>query len=191
MKFTTALPIVAAIAGTAMADAQIGPFRLQLTSTNAAYNNNFVSVCRTGADIFMFCLGGNGAGFFLNTTSEVNRGILVETFDYGTYNRSFALTLTPSLTSNLATSTIHSVQYAYQATTVGFDEKDLLYLDGGLDESKMPATPPVSEGKLYRWVACKTLGPYGGVTNTLAWLVGNGKSANPTCADVSVKRIKI
>ena len=189
MKVATALPLMAALASTTIADGQSGPFRLQLSSKNQAYDSKYVSTCRTGAMISMFCINTTAQGFYLNTTSQPTSGLLTYNVPMNNQNMSYAMRIVPSLNSNVAVPSL-SVGPSRDAPYVEFDKENFLYLAGGIDDAKMPTMPPAGQGNLYRWVACKVPFVYGGVIDTLAWVVGSAKAQNPTCAEVKVKRVQ-
>jgi len=109
-----------------------------------------------------------------------------------TSSGNFTVPLSFQLSTDLSTNVASTSMSSDKGTNVvGFDKDGLMNLQvGGHDDSKMPDPNLVMSGPrgLYRWVACKEFGPYGGIMDTLMWVVG-GKPQNPTCVDVSLKRI--
>jgi hypothetical protein len=193
MKLTAFIPIIASFASTAYAEGQSAPFNLQIVSDNPAYNATYLSWIRAGP-YYMRLVFSNvtyGVDFYLNSTQSPGYGILgVDQKFISTPN--FTVPLSLRVSSNLDTNVASTLMDNSKGTDkVDFDDKGLMYLRAGFDDSIMPnATLMVKNGShnLYRWVACNDLGPYGGVIDTLAWVVG-GKPQNPTCVDVSLKRV--
>jgi hypothetical protein len=137
----------------------------------------------------MFCINDTAQRFYLNTTSQPNSGLLTYNIPFNNQNMSYSMRIVPSLHSNVAVPSL-SVGNSLDTTTIEIDEQDFLYIPGGIVDAKLPAMPPAGQGNLYRWVACKVPFTYGGVVDTLAWVVGSAKAQNPTCAEVKVKRVQ-
>ena len=77
----------------------------------------------------------------------------------------------------------------YNAQFVGFDDKDLMNIAAYVDDT---ASPPNgnSPRALYNWYVCETF--YSSYTySTLAWALGTGKPQNPSCKEISVKRVYV
>ena len=75
----------------------------------------------------------------------------------------------------------------YTNLQIGFDNNDKMYIPSYIDDTVNPPKS-VNDKKLYRWSTCKTY--YLGYTyTTLAWTLGEKKPQNPTCEDVTVKRV--
>jgi hypothetical protein len=125
MKLATTVTPVAALVSTAVAYSQFEPFKLQTVSIGHEYNGKYVSVCHTGttAETFYFSNPSN-TNFQLNTTSRILTWNIVMTSG----NVRSGVAIVPSLNTNVAQSSI-SVSPG-DATTVVFDEKELLYITG-------------------------------------------------------------
>ncbi|KAH8816360.1 hypothetical protein F5884DRAFT_219119 [Xylogone sp. PMI_703] len=191
-----------ALSATALAqytfDNASDPFTLVVSSTNAAYDNHFLTACHEGAAIEALCLGGVSgsdnvtAPTFTFNSSTYNlanppangggaQGLLIYILQPGGINEPEALTLSYNPVSNIAVPLFEPG--ADYATYFSFDAEDKLNLQGAVDNGSIPQ----ESAPYYNWQICQTYVGY--AYTTLAWLVGSGTSNNPTCEAVTVKRV--
>jgi hypothetical protein len=197
MKF--ALPAIAlACSGLAAAqfDNQTAPFNLVLVSKNKTIDGQYLYSCHEGAAIEGLCLAGKkptvSNQFNFNYSSQSvtpnptlgTPGYVTWVLHGGNFNESEALGLYNDPTSNVA---LPLFEPGYSATVMAFDDKNLLNIQGYVDDTVSP--PKAGDWvAYYRWYACTTY--YSGYTyQTLAWALGAGKPQNPTCVKVDVKRV--
>ncbi|QDS67485.1 hypothetical protein FKW77_001118 [Venturia effusa] len=173
------------------------PFNLIVLSSNPVYNGTYLNGLRAGPYISKMGFSNTtykNKPYYLNTTKgSENSGHLCSAYTGIAPSNNLTIPLNFWLDNSLSTNLASSWMSATGKTTdgVGFDEQGLMGLRiGGHDDTKMPDAKQVVGGPkvLYRWVACKEFGPYGGVVDTLMWVVG-GEPQNPTCYDVSLKRV--
>lgn len=198
MKLTGVLPIMAVIAVTTFAQNEViqsAPFKIQIVSADPVYNAQYLSWTRAGNYVEKMAFSNITyavTDFYLNSTQYNAYGVLGVDQHYATSSGNFTVPLSFQLTNSLSTNVASTWMSLEKGTDlVDFDKEGLMSLQlGGHDDSKMPDTKLVMGGPrgLYRWVACKEFGPYGGIMDTLMWVVG-GKPQNPTCVDVSLKRV--
>lgn len=172
------------------------PFNIIVIAANPVYNGTYLSTLRAGAYAYALTFSKTNytaKPYYLNTTQDSGYGRLCSDYVGSTSAGSFTVPMSfrvkSSLSTNLASTWISSIAEA--TDSVEFNQDGLMGLHvGGHDDTKMPDPKLVMGGPrvLHRWVACKEFGPYGGIMDTLMWVSG-GKPQNPTCYDVSLKRI--
>lgn len=202
MKLTTVSSAAIALAASTLAQepaTRSAPFSVLVLSADSFYNGTYLSWVRGGPFVYQMAfsnatLGISGINdFYLNSTSGYSGGTLHVDQSISSSNGNFTVPLSfqldSSLSTNLASTWMRATGKAHSA--VNFDDKGLMNLQlGGHDDTQMPDPKLVMSGPraLYRWAACKEFGPYGGVMNTLMWVVG-GKPQNPTCVEINLKKV--
>jgi hypothetical protein len=166
------------------------PFSLVLRSiSNSTLNGTPLYACHEGAAIEGLCLGGNTSPssqqFHFNTSEVIQSpsGYLTFTLVGGNFIVSQPMMLSYNDISNVA---IPLFQPSESGTLVAFDAENKLYIEGYLDDTKVPMSPHAPMD-YYRWWACTTYAGY--QYETLAWVMGNGVPQNPTCQKVDVVRV--
>jgi hypothetical protein len=168
---------------------QTGPFNLQIISTEAKWNGQYLAACHEGAAIEAFCPAGNSqVPFFFNYSSpnpadETTQGFLTWMLQGGNFNLSEATRLAYDPTTNLAVPMLYPDPSLAQY--VGFSVDDFLYIQG-FDPTVYPRNYS-NTVQYYRWYICETNVGYD--YDTLAWGLGESQPDNPTCSYVQVKRI--
>lgn len=202
MKFQ--LPILAfALAASTSAQYlnQSKPFHLVLVSKNNTINGDTLSACHTGAAIESLCLSNS------NSTSKPSP-IAPAVFTFNTSDSVFVPNVTlgvpgivtyqlpanPPIPESLGLSFDPTTNVALPllwpgdtlATTMAFDSKNLLNIQGYVDDTVSPIVAG-NYTAYYSWYSCNTY--YAGYQYvTLAWVVGETKPQNPSCVKVDVKR---
>jgi hypothetical protein len=180
---------------------QTQPFRLVTTSNDLPV---YLATYRTGpltAKLAVTETLALSTTFRLNITRPSTTyiyGNLVTSQDFNDANIPFGFTVPPRLGSNLAELTMAPAgdaskkQQEDDMTEFIIDPQMRLTIDGGLDDSKTPISPPKFFGGLSRWILCKGLGyPYGEV-DVIMWVLGDGKPQNPSCGEVmEIKAVPI
>lgn len=204
MKLTIPTITLALIASTAAQyDKQSAPFYLILSSENKTVNGQYLSACHEGAAIEALCLakapspskpGEIAASTFAFNTSETvvtpnatlgAPGWVTYELRGGNFNLSEPLGLEIEPTTNVALPLFYPG--SDRATTMSFDEKNLLNIQGYVRDTVDPPTWG-DYVAYYRWYSCMTY--YTGYTYvTLTWVLGQGAPQNPTCVKVDVKRV--
>lgn len=180
-------------------------FQLVLISDDPSVNGDTLSACHSGAAIEALCLSNS------NTTSKPDP-IPAATFHFNfsdsvvtpnetlgqpgilTYWLQTSTTPIPSaveLYSDPTTNTAIPLFYpgADRATTIAFDENDMLNIQGYINYSTSPPTAGNTTA-YYRWWTCRIY--YIGYTyEALVWVEGHGEPETPGCAKVGVKRVFI
>jgi len=177
-------------------------FKLQLVSQDKSFDGKFANACHSGAALAVICVNyypGPGNDFYVNTTTsspppgrKPASGVL--TYDLnlgGNYTYPSTSEFGSDLTSTTAVLSFGpgSPTTRNSFNTIGFDDKDLLYIPAGYDTTKriedQKPRPP-----LYNWAVCKI---YSGSANyhydTLVWVIGGGKGEDKSCVSVGVKRV--
>jgi len=180
---------------------QSKPFHLVLVSKNKTIDGDTLSACHTGAAIESLCLSNS------NSTSKPNP-IAPAVFTFNTSDSvvvpnvtlgvpgivTYKLLATPPIPEALGLSFDPTTNIALPllwpgdtlATTMAFDSKNLLNIQGYVDDT----VSPIAAGNYtayYNWYSCNTY--YAGYQYvTLAWAVGKTKPQNPSCVKVDVKR---
>jgi hypothetical protein len=168
---------------------QTGPFKLQIVSTNATYNGQYLGTCHEGAAIESLCpLGAaGGVNFFFNYTGveadERTSGYLTWPLVGGNFEVSSALTLSFDPVSNVAIPLFFPG--ADKAQLVSFSVDKFLNIMGP-DPTVVPRNNAANIPH-YRWFTCSTNAGY--QMQTIAWALGNAPPDNPTCVPVQVKQV--
>jgi hypothetical protein len=190
MRLTTAFSVIAtATSVSAQFLNQTGPFKLQLVSQDDSLNGKFLAACHEGAAIESLCpLNGTidtAVPFYYNYSDTSS---FVSTSGYLTFLlpgpdvfEPMSLSYNPA--SNVAVPLFSPAAFG---TPIAFDDSDLMYIPSNQDDTEDPINIMGSKN-YYRWYVCTTYEGY--VLPTLAWALGDGKPQNPTCCEVSVKRI--
>ncbi|KAF2179267.1 hypothetical protein K469DRAFT_716525, partial [Zopfia rhizophila CBS 207.26] len=182
---------------------QSEPFQLVLLSANSTINGSTLSACHEGAAIEGLCLSNSisiskpeaiaPGTFYFNTSDTITppnatlgaTGYLTYLLIGGNFEISEPMGLYVNPTTNVALPLFYPGDT--YATTVAFDEKGLLNIQGYIDDTTVPATVGGFKA-YYRWYSCTTY--YTGYTYvTLSWGLGEGKPQNPSCVKVDVKRV--
>jgi hypothetical protein len=198
MKLAAVLPMITTLAATTFTQAEIiqsTPFSILVLSADPFYNGTYLTWTRAGPYVEKMTFSNITHAindFYLNSTQYTAWGTLGVDQHMASSSGNFVVPLSFQLASDLSTNIASTWMSSQKGTDlVDFDKEGLMNLQvGGHDDSKMPDAKLVMGGPraLYRWVACKEFGPYGGVIDTLMWVVG-GKPQNPTCVDISLKRV--
>jgi hypothetical protein len=170
---------------------QTGPFKLQIVSTDAKYDGQYLAACHEGAAIEALCPTTNASissPFYYNysdTSSFVSKsGYLTYLLVGGNFQVFEPLSLSYNPGSNVA---VPLLQPSASGQLIAFDSDDLLYIPGGIDDTKDPIDPQTPSENLYRWSICQTYVGY--AYTTLAWTLGEADPENPTCCPISVKKV--
>jgi hypothetical protein len=169
---------------------QSAPFSLQIVSTTATYNGQYLLACHEGAAIEALCPGGteNPQPFNFNysgaTVDQWTQGYLTWELRGGNFNVSSPMRFTYDATTNIA---VPILQPDDVGQYVSFNSDDFLYVQG-FDDRVWPRNTSYTV-PYYRWYICETYFAY--VYNTLAWGVGSALPDNPSCESVQIKRIWI
>jgi hypothetical protein len=206
LKMKLAIPaITLALAASTAAqyDKQSKPFYLVLNSENKTVNGQYLAACHEGAAIEALCLANApspskpgqiaASTFTFNTSDTVvtpnatlgSPGWVTYELRGGNFNVSEPLGLYVEPTTNVALPLFYPG--TSEATTLSFDEHDLLNIQGYVHDTLNPPTWG-DYVAYYRWYSCTTY--YTGYTYvTLTWVLGEGAPQNPTCVKVDVKRV--
>ncbi|CAO2655924.1 Nn.00g047270.m01.CDS01 [Neocucurbitaria sp. VM-36] len=178
------------------------PFYLIVTSPDGSINDT-LSACHTGAALESLCLSNS------NSTSKPNPINAVKfSFNTTIYSEPPAPSLgTPGILTWILPASPpipSSVFFSYEPTTdialpillpgddqaqqLAFDKNEKLTVQGYVDWTVSPPDGTGGAKEYYRWYACLTY--YSGYQyETLAWGLGPGKPENPSCVEVSVRRM--
>jgi hypothetical protein len=168
---------------------QTGPFKLQLVSTDAKYNGQYLSTCHEGAAIESLCPLGStgGVDFFFNYTGEAatqwTSGYLTWILVGGNFEVSSALTLSYDPVSNVAVPLFFPG--ADRAQLLSFNADGFMNIMGS-----DPTIVPRNFGAnvpYFRFFICNTYVGY--QMDTVAWSLGSGQPDNPTCVSVQIQQI--
>ncbi|KAE9963562.1 hypothetical protein BLS_009181 [Venturia inaequalis] len=201
MKLTSFLLGAFALVATAVAQqtptVKSEPFNIIVLAANPAYNGTYLSGLRAGPFVNKMTFSKTtftSKPYYLNTTQGSKYGgHLCSDYTGSTSAGNLTIPLNFRVEGDLSTNLASTWMSVTGKATDGveFSQDGLMGLHvGGHDDAKMPDPKLVMAGPkvLCRWVACKEFGPYGGIMDTLMWVSG-GKPQNPTCYDVSLKRI--
>jgi hypothetical protein len=187
--FTSILATLAAGVSAQIFTNQSAPFSLQVVSTSAQWNGQYLAACHEGAAIEALCPAGtdNPEPFLFNYSSIAEadpstQGYLTWVLHASNINVSSPMRLAYDPTTNLA---VPMLQPDFNGQLVGFNADNFLFIQG-FDASIWPRNESTIT-QYYRWFVCETAVGY--VYNTLAWGLGPAAPENPTCSDVQVKRI--
>ncbi|TLD31920.1 heatshock protein Hsp150 [Venturia nashicola] len=204
MKLTTSLTLLSTLLTSAIAaTTQTPPFRLRITSNSTSNTIHYALPYRMGSMTFKLTLTtskDSATIWRLNTTTtSKDQGYLTTTGPYIPFTFKngttlpFAVTVSPRVGSNVAVLTFAPKMAEEQAglTVFGIDEKKMLTIDGGDDDTDGQVLPPKWLGALRRWYKCKAQGYPGGVSpsgdiDVLAWVMGEEKAEDPSCVKVDV-----
>lgn len=203
MKFSPLLCVLSALfPATTLAQYlnQTGPFALIILSpNNATLNGTALASCHEGAAIESLCttLAPPPATQEYSTTYVFNYSSSITPSDpslgtpgYVTYllvGGNFQVFEPLGLSYNPSSNVAVPLFYPSTdiATTMAFNDADLLNIQSYVDDSTSP--PTTGQKAYYRWYVCITNAGY--TYQTLAWVQGSAAPQNPTCQKVDVKRV--
>jgi hypothetical protein len=179
-----------------------GPFYIQLVgSRNASLNGLYINTCHVGAATEVLCIPPSTekpnprSEFYLNNTKEYSPNEGMITWNLSPQpGYSSAVVLGGGLTSNIVIPTLGPPRAPDYPNILGFDEKDMMYIPSGFDDSKQWNEPGYNpHKKLYRWAICEIVHQPGGYRyTTFVWTVGPSKTEYEIpCVAVEAKRVKI
>jgi len=191
MKFLTTLLTVLPILSFSSAQYtnQTGPFQLQVISTNATYNGQYLGTCHEGAAIESLCPVGitGGVNFYYNytgdATSQWSSGLLTWVLVGGNFQASSAMRLSYDPVSNVAIPLFFPGPD--NAQLIAFNVDGFMNIMGS-----DPTVVPRNMGNIipyFRWFMCRTNAGYD--METIAWTMGSAQPDNPSCVSVQVKQI--
>ncbi|KAL9107015.1 MAG: hypothetical protein Q9227_008051 [Pyrenula ochraceoflavens] len=179
---------------------QTAPFSLILqTAVSSPLNGTALASCHEGAAIEGLCVTSSPPSSNLSYAqtyrfnysasstapdpSPSTQGYVVYELRGGNFDIFEPLGLSYNPASNVAVPLFYPDNDI--ATSMAFDENDLLNIQSYIDDTTDP--PTLGQKGYYRWYVCTT---YAGYTyQTLAWVLGPNEPENPTCTKVDVKRI--